>query len=364
MSAPTSWTDLDWDKAHPLDYRYMQSLWAAVAERRHVVCRPDAYKLYPNGYRYTPYIYRGPGQPPSREEFVALRDAIYHLCDGLVGNRESRFIKLDHDYSAGLDEAPVCWTRETLVATEERNIAWMPDAPIYAPAWGDWMRRAKACLDVLVVTHFAGGAGSGLFASHRVEGNAEWYVHDTVAEAIADALESAAATELADPQGPMREVGLSLEVKRYREWNDELTPPAWVDHYSLAYVNQYLGWRFVNAGQLSMIPRVIATRGHIDGYYTILYGDYQYFDGFGKFALGDDNSGVFGIDVLDPGDTRVVDASVDVLSPDVDPDPPLSNPDTAPSSMLHSMRTAACSLYCCLDYRCAGGFQFYTPEEI
>ena len=76
MSMPAAWTDLDWTKATPLDYRYMQSLWAAVAERQHVVRRPDAAAGAFLARRHA-------GQPLSREEFVDIEAKMEEILSDL-----------------------------------------------------------------------------------------------------------------------------------------------------------------------------------------------------------------------------------------------------------------------------------------
>lgn len=353
MSMPTSWADLDWDKAHPLDYRYMQSLWAAVAERRHVVRRPDAYKLYPNGYRYTPYVYRGPGQPPSREEFVALRDAIYHLCDGLVGNPEGRFLKLDYDYEAddeGWNAWPVHWTREQLTATEERNISWMPDASVYSGAWGGWMRRAKACLDVLVAArsptwfdhindpwYEPDRLTDAMWSAKYHEGSTANWTHSTLAAAIAAAKADEAVRTSFYNTGTL----LQFYFRRYRSDPDEF--------YTATFYQRF-EWRIMNPTAINALPRLVARRLDTDD-------DTDVFDGFGYFQLG--------VNVVEanptrphmtPGETLLIDDVADVLEPTVMPTLP------QPDDGHFSEASATCDVLSYFDYRCPGGFQFYTPE--
>lgn len=341
MSMPTAWTDLDWTKATPLDHRYLYSLWQAVAERRHVVRRHDAGV---NAF----LARRHPGQTPARAEFTALRDAIYAVCD--------RFIRLDADYAAdGWDTWPVLWDQYALVGDETRNIALMPDSTDHIAAWGDWMRRAKGCLDALVCSRYSGCAISGLYATHNVAGDADANTHQTVAAAVSDAIANSTATARAAPQGPVVSV-LSLEVSRTRQRHPG-PPVVYSDLWYNAWSNQRLGWRWVNLGQVGMVPRLVAVRHFAE--------DDYYFDGFGQFFLGDSNATLAG-GVLAPGATRVIDASTTVRSADVAPAPALPVPVEDPNwvTQATTRKFATCALYTYFDYRCAGGFQFYTPEEI
>ena len=340
MSMPAAWTDLDWTKATPLDYRYLYSLWAAVAERRHVVRRPDA-----GGNAFL--ARRHAGQPPSREEFVALRDAIYAVCD--------RFIRLDVDYAADAWETwPVLWSWDALVADEGRDIALMPDSADNALAWGGWMRRAKGCLDALVAARSPTWFDhiddpwneperltDAMWSAKYHEGSAAKWTYSTLAAAIAAAKADEDVSTAFYNKGAL----LQFYFRRYRSDPDE---------FYTATFSQSFEWRIMNPTLINARPRLVARRLNPPD-------DTDYFDGFGYFQLGinalavDESANPPRLH-LTPGEIMFIDDVADVLEPTVMPTLP------QPDDGQFSAGAATCDVNSYFDYRCAGGFQFYTPE--
>ena len=359
MSMPSSWADLDWTKATPLDHRYIYSLWAAVAERRHVVRRPDA------GVN-TFLKRRHFGQHPSREEFVALRDAIYAICD--------RFIRLDVDYSDD-DWAswPVLWTPATLIDSDARAIALMPDAADDARAWGDWMRRAKACLDVLVASRsptwwdYPGGGTArvkdALWAEKNRQGTAVKFTYTDLDSAIAAAV---ADEEIVDINYP-RSVELFWSYTRWRYGNFP-PPPDYIENYTAGFDQDYQ-WKMFNPSSICALGTMVARRRF----------DSEVFDGFCYFTAGDDQIDLFSLGEnpayatyydeeekphlrrhMLPGEvSEIFPGATPILYPSAGA-PTLAEPSIGGSTTV----VLSCEVLTYFDYRVAGGFKFYTPEEI